>query len=75
MNYTERYLLRMGFHTVQIADGGIKADRSKYIRKFLDAGLIVLLQTKAAEKEKMMSLLEDEKRIFDCTKASGDTND
>ena len=75
MNYTERYLLRMGFHTIQIVPGGEWKGKLQYIRKFLDAGLIVLLAVKAGEKEAAMQLIGDKERIFECKKLSDDMND
>lgn len=60
MNYIERYLLRMGFHTIQAA-------KSNYIREFLDAGLIVLALLKPLEREKSVHMLEDGELLFDCS--------
>lgn len=60
MNYAERYLLRMGFHTIQ-------AKQPKATRSFLDAGLIVLLCLQPQSEQEIKCMLEPE-RIFDCGK-------
>lgn len=66
MNFTERYLLRMGFHTIQAAPGQLDERKLCYIRSFLEAGLIVLLLAEESEKAPVMGLLEEKTRIFDC---------
>ena len=60
MNYIERYLLRMGFHTIQAA-------KSNHIREFLDAGLIVLALLKPLDREEAVHMLEDGELLFDCS--------
>ena len=65
MNYIERYLLRMGFHTIQAAFDQIGIKELRHIRSLLDAGLIVLLALQASEKKKVTELLEEGERIFD----------
>lgn len=60
MNYIERYLLRMGFHTIQTA-------KSHNIREFLDAGLIVLAMLKPLDRKEAVHILEDGELLFDCS--------
>lgn len=67
MNYVERYLLRMGFHTMQTvltACDGREIDR---IRQMLETGLILLVPVSDMEKQGLESLL-DASRIYDCGK-------
>lgn len=65
MNYAERYLLRMGFHTIQIPSGESGAVNLQCVRACLHAGLILLLAPKPSEKENVISLAKEKERIFD----------
>lgn len=67
MNYTERYLLRMGFHTIQIPFAKSETEDMQCIRTCLDAGLILLISLKTSRKEAVISLTEEQGRIFDAT--------
>ena len=67
MNYTERYLLRMGFHTIQAPDGALDERKLQQIQSFLDAGLIVLLFLLPSEKDMLCLLRDEQMRLFDCT--------
>ncbi len=60
MNYMERYLLRMGFHTIQTS-------KTHHIRGFLDAGLIVLALVQLPEQKTAVHMLKKEEPLFDCT--------
>lgn len=68
MNYAERHLLRMGFHTVQLAPEKIDERELLQVRRLLDAGLIVLLRAQPQDEEAAAGLLENRERVFDCTK-------
>lgn len=74
MNYVERYLLRMGFHTIQAAFAEDDGSKRNHVRQMLDAGLFVLVSVNEAKEEKMKDLLEEE-RIFDYGKESRRTED
>ncbi|NBI84750.1 hypothetical protein D3Z47_00475 [Lachnospiraceae bacterium] len=67
MNYTERYLLRMGFHTMQALEGGGNGNNLQHIQSLLDAGLIVLALLDAQGRGKAEDLLEARERVFDCS--------
>ncbi len=67
MNYIERYLLRMGFHTMQAALDGDGRSRLMHLRGLLDAGLIVLTCVPARERERAEALLDGRERVFDCS--------
>lgn len=67
MNYVERYLLRMGFHTMQTKLQEMDHREIHRIQQMLAAGLILLLSVDNKEKTALEGLLE-EKRIFDCAK-------
>lgn len=75
MNFIERYLLRMGFHTIQIVTGEMDERELEYIRKVLDSGLIVLLLVDKAGAPAVRKLLPQANRIFDCSKAAEETKD
>lgn len=70
MNYTERYLLRMGFHTIQIFSAESEAKDLTCIRTCLNAGLILLISLQPSEKEAAASLTGEDKRVFDITEFS-----
>lgn len=74
MNFVEHYLLRMGFHTIQLTDmdGSIE---KKYMRSFLDAGLIVLTAVHEASRGDIEELMKDSERIFDCSSKIKETED
>ena len=65
MNYVERYLLRMGFHTMQTVLLEKDTREINRIGQLLAAGLILLLPIEAGDKKWLEGLLE-EKYIFDC---------
>lgn len=65
MNYTERYLLRMGFHTIQIPSVESGAKDMQCIRTCLDAGLILLISLQTFQKEAVISLAAEKGRVFD----------
>ena len=67
MNYTERYLLRMGFHTIQIPSEKSGAIDLQCIRACLNAGLILLISLQFSRKEAVISLAGEKERIFDIT--------
>lgn len=73
MNYVERYLLRMGFHTIQLIAEEIDDRELLHIKRFLDAGLIVLLETTSAGTKQTEQILKESERIFDCTKTEPKT--
>lgn len=75
MNFAERYLLRMGFHTIQIVTGEIDERELEYVRKVLDSGLIVLLLVDKAGAPAVKKLLPQANRIFDCSKVAEETKD
>ncbi len=61
INYIERHLLRMGFHTVQTESKG-------GLQKLLDAGLIVLAALQPTELTEVKNLFLGQNRVFDYTK-------
>ena len=67
MNYAERYLLRMGFHTMQAVFEKTEEKSLSYVQRLLDAGLIVLFSSDEAERKEAERLLDGPERIFDCT--------
>lgn len=67
MNYTERYLLRMGFHTIQIPAEESEVIHMQCIRACLNAGLILLIAPDPVQKETVSALAQERKRIFDVT--------
>lgn len=70
MNYTERYLLRMGFHTIQILSEESLKKRLPCIRTCLNAGLILLLALPASQKEEVLALSEEKGRFFDAMESA-----
>ncbi len=70
INYAERYLLRMGFHTVQAKAVDSDCRDMSMIRSFLDAGLIVLCMVDSSLQGMVTDLLEDAGRVFGCEKTS-----
>ncbi len=75
MNYVERYLLRMGFHTIQLTAEELDKREVLHIKSFLDAGLIVLLQADIEEMKAAGNLLKEKERIFDCTGSENESED
>ena len=75
MNYSERYLLRMGFHTIQVVFRKEEGEKLQNIRRLLDAGLIVLLAADQGIRMEAEQLFEDRGRLFDCTKLPEEKED
>ena len=71
MNYAERYLLRMGFHTALASPDKVDERELCSIKRCLNAGLIVLVSADPKEKERLICLLDEKKRIFDCMEMNG----
>ncbi len=65
MHYAERYLLRMGFHTIKAAVKEDGKTQLQLLRALLDAGLIVLTAVNQEDKETVRALLKEE-RVFCC---------
>ncbi len=65
MHYAERYLLRMGFHTIKAAVKEDGKTQLQLLRALLDAGLIVLTAVNQEDQETVCALLEEE-RVFCC---------
>ena len=63
-NCVERYLLGMGFHTMQLMAEGTDEKERIYIRKFLDAGMILLLRTTPEGIGMAENLIGEQDRIF-----------
>lgn len=70
LNYAERYLLRMGFHTVSAMPEEWDERELDGIRRCLGAGLIVLAWADAAQKERVAGLPGGPGRVFDCMEAA-----
>ena len=68
MNFVEHYLLRMGFHTIQVLPEGNDGAETKYIRSFLEAGLIVLTKIDGTSQPSIEGLMNDSRRILDCSR-------
>lgn len=66
MNFVERYLLGMGFHTIQAAPGRLDEEKKQTLQSFLRAGLIVLAALQKEERLLAAGLLEEDWRVFDC---------
>ena len=60
----KRQLLGMGFHTMQLMTEGTDEKERIYIRKFLDAGMILLLRTTPEGIGMAENLIGEQDRIF-----------
>lgn len=66
MNYAERYLLRAGFHTIQLMPERIDQRELQSVRRLLDAGLVVLLGARPQDQEEAAALAGESGRVFCC---------